>query len=401
MGGKAFKNLQPSAFPRMPPPVYRDLKARIQTTLSKLYELVQVPIEAPEKKDYGDLDLIVAHPKQKPELAADNADTVSPDIVHAAIGARHSIFMGGYRTSNYAVPIAPGQWAALGCGSKEEECRLQLKMDLIAIKDEDGEEIEKDGELYYQVDVHVCPDEAEWKRNVFFNSHGDMGMILGVIIRNHGLHLGVHGLKMPDPPNSPLHLSDDFSDILRFMGISATLPLTSFGTRQEVFRWIAGSRLFDPTRFRSTGTGFSKVKQERAMYHDFVRWAEELSKIDVGGTNTRFRPRGNHQDVRSEALDFFSKREAFEARAAEQATRTRLKSVWSGHQVRDWANMGEHWKGVKLIMDAVRAELGGDAAILQTMDKEGEKFLRSKVIETRDRLGLIPCSEVIVDASSK
>ncbi|KAG5221680.1 hypothetical protein IMY05_C4347000300 [Salix suchowensis] len=154
------------------------------------------PIEAPEKKDYGDLDIIVAHPRQKQELAADNINA-SPDIVQAALGARHSIFMGGYRTSNYAVPIAPGQWATLGCGSKEEECRLQLKLDLLAIRDEeDGEEIEKDGELYYQVDVHFCPDEAEWKRNVFFNSHGDMGMILGVIIRNHGLHLGVHGLKV-------------------------------------------------------------------------------------------------------------------------------------------------------------------------------------------------------------
>lgn len=184
------------------------------------------------------------------------------------------------------------------------------------------------------------------------------------------------------------------------MGISATLPLSSFGTRQEVFRWIAGSRLFDPTRFRSTGTGFTKVKQERAMYHDFVRWAEELPKADLEGAGIELRPRSKRQDTRSEALDFFNKREAFETRAAEQATRTRLKSVWSGHQVRDWGNMGEHWKGVKLIMDAVRTELGGDAGILQAMDKEGEEFLRSKVIETRDRLGLIPCSEVIVDASS-
>ncbi|KAF4590130.1 hypothetical protein EYR40_009468 [Pleurotus pulmonarius] len=400
MGGKAFKNLQPSAFPRMPPAVYHDLKARIQTTLSKLYELVQVPIEAPEKRDYGDLDLIVAHPRQKERLAADDANNtsdVSPDIVRAAIGARHSIPMAGYRTSNYAVPIPPGQWAALGCGSEEEECRLRLKMDLLTIKGEEGEEeIEKDGELYYQVDVHVCPDEAEWKRNVFFNSHGDMGMILGVIIRNHGLHLGVHGLKMPDPPNTPLQLSDDFSEILRFMGISATLPLSSFGTRQEVFDWIADSRLFDPARFRSTGTGFSKVKQERAMYHDFVRWAEGRSKANVKGADTN----SKRQDVRSEALDFFNKREAFEARAAEQATRTRLRSVWSGHQVRDWANMGEYWKGVKLIMDAIRAELGGDTGILEAVDKEGAEFLRTKVIETRDRLGLIPHSEVAVEASS-
>ncbi len=201
---------------------------------------------------------------------------------------------------------------------------------------------------------------------------------------------------MPDPPNTPLQLSDDFSEILRFMGISATLPLSSFGTRQEVFDWIAGSRLFDPARFRSTGTGFSKVKQERAMYHDFVRWAEGRSKANVKGADTK----SKRQDVRSEALDFFNKREAFEARAAEQATRTRLRSVWSGHQVRDWANMGEYWKGVKLIMDAIRAELGGDTGILEAVDKEGAEFLRTKVIETRDRLGLIPHSEVAVEASS-
>lgn len=31
---------------------------------------------------------------------------------------------------------------------------------------------------------------------MFFHSYGDLGMILGLIARNNGLKLGVHGLKV-------------------------------------------------------------------------------------------------------------------------------------------------------------------------------------------------------------
>ena len=53
MGGNAFHNILPGAFPRLPPLLYRLLKARLLPRLKPFYEHIAVPAEAPEKPDHG------------------------------------------------------------------------------------------------------------------------------------------------------------------------------------------------------------------------------------------------------------------------------------------------------------------------------------------------------------
>lgn len=53
--------------------------------------------------------------------------------------------------------------------------------------------------IYFQVDIHVCMDKDEWDRIMFYNSYGDLGMILGLIGKNAGLSLGSKGLKVCPP----------------------------------------------------------------------------------------------------------------------------------------------------------------------------------------------------------
>lgn len=63
MGGKAFTSgLEPLLTPRMPPEMYHLVKKHIHSILSKHFEHVGTPIEAPGKTDYGDLDFLVANP---------------------------------------------------------------------------------------------------------------------------------------------------------------------------------------------------------------------------------------------------------------------------------------------------------------------------------------------------
>lgn len=129
MGGNAFAaELSDSAFPRLPPAVYVALKSRLVPALDALYSHVTVPIEAPEKPNYGDLDILVYLPKRIGEeatvhMSASTTPAVTPGIVGQAIGARYSNLMDGNRTSNYAVPIEPGAWALLGCELDEQEGR--------------------------------------------------------------------------------------------------------------------------------------------------------------------------------------------------------------------------------------------------------------------------------------
>jgi len=132
MGGSAFSAmLSAAAFPRLPPAVYKSVKARYLPKLESLYSLSLVPLEAPEKLDYGDLDILVTMPKSPHTLS------VPHDITKSALDAEHVIPMDGNRTSHYAVPIKPGEWTDYGHVMDEVERRKATD----------------DGKIYYQVSI--------------------------------------------------------------------------------------------------------------------------------------------------------------------------------------------------------------------------------------------------------
>lgn len=133
MGGSAFSaTLASSAFPRLPRAVYLALKARLSPTIAELYAWVGVPHEASDKKDHGDLDLLVAIPKPP------HNSSIPHEIIKRAIGATHVVPMDGNRTSNYAVPIQRGEWTRFGHAKEEEKSRSA----------------NGDGEMYYQVGIY-------------------------------------------------------------------------------------------------------------------------------------------------------------------------------------------------------------------------------------------------------
>ena len=135
MGGNAFGSiLRPAAFPRIPPTVYRALKARILPLLEELYTYVGIPHVAPEKADHGDLDLIVCLPREHNVPIQDPSGpiaTTTPgkqqlvnvphDIVAAIIKAKYLNSMDGNRTSNFAVPVPVKEWAEIGLVEGEAE----------------------------------------------------------------------------------------------------------------------------------------------------------------------------------------------------------------------------------------------------------------------------------------
>lgn len=201
MGGRAFRTvLQLAAFPRMPPAVYKNLKAHLYPKLSEHYTWVGVPNEAPEKLHHGDLDFVVAIPKNQPP---------SHEVNKEILGAKFVIPMEGNRTSNYAIPFSPEECALFGHSAEEDDKHKKVT---------DGQifyQVRKKRwnrmishvcskltlciYMYYQVDVHVCMDKDEWDRIMFYNSYGDLCMILGLIARNAGLSLGQKGLKVCSP----------------------------------------------------------------------------------------------------------------------------------------------------------------------------------------------------------
>ncbi|SJL07540.1 uncharacterized protein ARMOST_10890 [Armillaria ostoyae] len=350
MGGSAFATIGP--FPRLSRALYTVLKARHTASLGTVYTQVCTPLEAPEKQDHGDIDFLVYSPEHLP----------SHDTVKELLGAAHVLPMPGPRTSNYAIPIP------------EDEFNTQMHVG------------------WYQVDVHVCGSPEEFAGVRFFHSYGDMGMILGLVARHSGLHLGIHGLKYPHPPNPGIMLSTDFNAIADFIGCDMKRYDQGFTTKRALFEWIAKSRFFAPRMFGRSDTEGGKVKQERKMYWEFVAWAR--SQPDSNSSDES--PADRQDRIREEALRHFDKHVVFNVQMDEITARSRLKAVFNGKIVAEWAEMGTHWRGVKMIMDRVREQCGGgDEYVMKMLDNEenGEEKLIQMVIQAREDLGLSKASD--------
>lgn len=176
MGGNAFKAIVPHGhFPRMPPPVYNALKTALIPPLKSVYSRVVVAREAPEKADYGDLDIVVSGPREGLTHAA----------VKEALRAAHSVPMPGPRISNFAIAMEAFEDVANAC----KTC---------AAAGEGPAEFASDvnGSVFFQVDVNVCADDVQLERTVFYSSYGDLGLMLGLLVQTAGLSLGIYGLKV-------------------------------------------------------------------------------------------------------------------------------------------------------------------------------------------------------------
>ncbi|KAF8914953.1 hypothetical protein CPB85DRAFT_470262 [Mucidula mucida] len=311
MGGSAFLT---GNFPRLSPALYHSFKDRHTAVLKTLYTLVATPIEAPEKVDHGDVDFIVWK----------ESDLPSHDTVKTALGATMVNPMDGPRTSNYAVAL-PGD------------------------------------DNYYQVDVHVCAAEEEFHRTMFFHSYGDMGMILGLIARGVGLHLGVHGLRYPQPPHPAWHLSSKFDEILPFLGWDICRYEKGFTTRAELYQWLSSSPYIRPEMFTSANS-VGKVKPDRKMYYDFVEWAQKQNMLPASTTS-----------LKEAALDHYGKKEEVEAFLRGKTAQARYKAAFNGKLVAEWADVGQDWRSVKNIMDRVRSECGGDEGLSRLVEEKGDE----------------------------
>ncbi|KAF7327843.1 hypothetical protein MKEN_00364100 [Mycena kentingensis (nom. inval.)] len=355
MGGNAFSATLPTTvFPRIPPKAYHALKLRISAKIKTLYAVVSTPAEAPEKLDHGDLDLLVCEPF--------SGNEVPHEEVQALLGATYVVPAPGNRTSSYAIRIEQGDWA--GNESEEQQAR----------------QLAEGQDIFYQVDVHVCADKAEWERIHFFHAYGDLGMILGLLVRTQGLALGTKGLKAPNVPHAPFDLSDSMDEIIAYMGLSMERWRAGFATKREVFEWVATSTFFDPTTFRAESHGIKKVKPGRKMYAEFAVWAV-AQRDDMSMGAARARTLMSREARREHALRRFGKWDEYERIRREDAHRELIKTSWNGTKVREWTGIPVHcWQDVKRLMTEVRAELGGDEGIVLLLEAEGEDALKAAVL---------------------
>lgn len=158
MGGSAFSSLpNPPYTPRMPPAVYWRVLSACQAALRELFIYVATPIEGPGKKDFGDVDILVALERHHifPQAQNDTAQRSPRELmgtIKECLGAEYAIVHPTSTSANLAI-----KWPSQEFPNDPEAA--------------DGEEISK--EKYIQVDVRICPsvDQLYWVSKCITGAH--------------------------------------------------------------------------------------------------------------------------------------------------------------------------------------------------------------------------------------
>jgi hypothetical protein len=314
MGGLAFASgPNPLSTPRMPFAVYEVVKSRCHEILKQYYTYVATPIEAPGKKDYGDVDFLVACPTplcHGPNIAV---------ILGKALGTEHSISGKGSNTISFALP-----WP------KEIDSETTTS---------DQGPGNDNADCFVQVDVNVCHGEEEWEWMLFHHAHGDLWNILGSTIRklgltvnNVGLYLRIEDIELIDRKKSMILLTKKPSEVLSFLALDEEQWWHQFESAQAMYDYAAGCRYF------WADDEFKEIEEDKkALKHNdrkrmnlrpvFRKWVEEfIPECRASGKNDRRPP--SREQVRADAFERFGVKDEYEQRLIVWRRERQMDEVW-------------------------------------------------------------------------
>ena len=124
---------------------------------------------------------------------------------------------------------------------------------------------------YYQIDLINTRNFDSYK---FYFSYGDLGNILGKIVKAYDLHFGIQGLFI-EYSGKQVILSTDKKAICDYLGLDVS-KWGSFNTVEEIFDWIISSRVFNKNIFGNLNQKDRRHVVNRKMYQDFVKYIEAV-----------------------------------------------------------------------------------------------------------------------------
>ncbi|KAK5164635.1 uncharacterized protein LTR77_009841 [Saxophila tyrrhenica] len=324
MGGNAFAQAaaagQPKLnTPRMTPKEYDELKSIYLAKLQNCMPAAKVAclVEAPEKEDYGDMDILVAIDRKMDFINLATAIGAAGLICHSS---------GGHQMCSLAVPKD---------GSRHGDLPVVYKMVHENAVHQTGVQlsIETTDEQYAQIDVEVIPTEMlEW--HIFYSSYGDLSGLLGHTVKNLGLRITDSGLwlqmiELDVAKSVPVHdladsdgrifLSKEPAKVMEFMGLRETTFDKGFATCDELYSWAASSRLLFPETVKSSWNKSNEGQRERKRGMYAVYFKEWLPlrmdmKPDQDEEERQQAIARLRQDVQNDAVGFFRKREEYDTK---------------------------------------------------------------------------------------
>jgi hypothetical protein len=291
MGGLTFTSAsadgQPTlSTPRMSPEIYAQIKSNCIKRIQEFLPGTQVSahLEAPEKNSYGDLDIIVAHdvPVKIQELARH-------------VGARGLIIYSnnGHQSFSLAIPQD-------GSRSDQDPIIYKHRLNNGNTTTEENPAPPSTTELFAQVDIEIVrTSNFIWHQ--FYSSYGDLNILLGHIVHQHGFTLNDKGLflrlpeldaaKQRNDPAAPhinideamgkLFLTNDPVKVMDFLGLSSDRYYAGFATVDDFCEWLSTSRLIS-SRTVLEKRNKSSVKKQRLNRSLFRYFLESYLPKNLG-----------------------------------------------------------------------------------------------------------------------
>ena len=202
----------------------------------------------------------------------------------------------------------------------------------------------------YQVDL-IEIDESMLQLARFCYNYGDTGMIMGMFIRNLGLHFGLGGLTCCVFGTYKVNLSQDLRAILQFLDLAYDSWEQGFETQEGMFQYLASSKYFRPYFFsadnaevhefdgqqRQKGNGITEAPTVwnhyrrrlagRPMFQNWMKFVETLPE-----TADRVDP----EEVRVAALEYFGETAAVQKAKEELDLRRRVKLKFNSKLTMEW-----------------------------------------------------------------
>ncbi|KAL5615573.1 hypothetical protein BROUX41_005616 [Berkeleyomyces rouxiae] len=241
MGGRAFPDLWT---PRMPAAVYHHVRAQLHSQLGAVFADLGTPVEGPGKTDFGDVDILVASPRDPtPSMIAlfkVIEKTLQPIATNVAL-ADSSINLAIPWPTEFPAPEQPPAAAPIAETLRESA--------LASVSSPEREQCS----VFIQVDIHIYNSTESWKWALFRHSHGDFWAMLGTIVRPFGLSAGDTALYLRiteiekfDRKRGRIFITDEPDAVLKFLGLESKGSFWEgpADSDEALFEYVATSPLF-------------------------------------------------------------------------------------------------------------------------------------------------------------
>ena len=345
MGGSAFTDPNnPSGSlltPRMPPPVYTYVRGHLLAVIRKFYAQAQLPIEAPAKLDYGDIDILAAGPL--------NPLATSEDLAEA-MGTKQHKRTRGSQTTHFAIP-----WPK----------QVELLKSFVPVAAADDSETTSGlaSPLFIQLDLHICPTAERFEWELFHQAHGDFWNIIGGTIRyfgltanNLGLFLRIAEIETLSKEQSRIKLTSSPVEALKYLGLDEKEYWSPFDSLDGMFKYLATCRFHNPIRYAGKEDLKSNDRLRMKKRPNYSKWLEEWipnHRDDEPGSAAK----STRAEIAEEAKRVFGVGEEYEQKREAGIRRMGIDKLWSDVR-RDLPVEGLR---VGVVMRGIKREVVGEA----------------------------------------